>query len=142
MQVKMHTAPADLTFLNSLAGDALAEDAHGRPVLLGSACDECETLAFPRVAVCSNCMSESVSQQPMPRTGTLYAFTLVHVGPPHWNKPLALGYVDLSNGVRVFTHLANSSMRIGDKVELGIGRIGTRPDGSAIETYVFKPMGA
>lgn len=39
---------------------------------------------------------------PLAETGTLYAFSTVHVAPAIWETPYVIGYVDLPEGVRVF----------------------------------------
>jgi uncharacterized OB-fold protein len=86
-------------------------------------------------------MSETFEDEPMPRRGKLYSWTSVHVGSPRMNKPIVLGYVDLENGVRVFSHLSDNgrALAIDQTVELTIARVGTEPDGRPLETYVFVP---
>ena len=82
-------------------------------------------------------MSEAIEPAPMPRTGTLYAFSTVHVAAKKWNKPMCIGYVDLPNGARVFTHLEGqcSPSAIPWKSRLGV--VGEDENGP-IETFVFK----
>jgi uncharacterized OB-fold protein len=122
----------------SLPGEALGVSADGKPVLLGAVCRACGSRMFPPSPVCSTCMSEDVEREAMPRTGTLYSFTTVHVGPKNWDKPYELGYVDLENGVRVFAHL-RGDVAIGTQVELGSATIGKTDDGTPITTFVFQP---
>jgi uncharacterized OB-fold protein len=74
----------------------------------------------------------------MPNRGTLYSFTVLHVGPAHWDKPITLGYVDLANGVRVFSHL-KGKLAMGQEVALSIGVVGHLPDGQEISNFVFSP---
>jgi len=133
-------ADAVLPSVVCLAGDAIA-DKDGRPVLVGARCNDCGTLAFPRVAVCSKCMSESFTDEPMPERGRLYSWTTVHVGPARMNKPIVLGYVDLENGVRVFSHLASGGrpLMIDQPVKLAVATVGKEADGRPIETFVFTP---
>src|SRR5258708_32315421 len=91
------------TFVRTrLCGDA-AELKDGRAVLIGGLCKDCGNQTFPRAPVCCVCMSEAIEPQAMPRTGTLYAFSTVHVAAKKWNKPMWIGYVDPPNGPRVFT---------------------------------------
>jgi uncharacterized OB-fold protein len=118
-------------------------DRNGRPVLVGGRCNECGALVFPRVAVCSTCMSESFTDEPMPERGKLYSWTTVHVGPQRMHKPIMLGYVDLDNGVRVFSHLSakGQPLAINQSVRLSVARVGTEADGRPIETFVFMPAG-
>jgi uncharacterized OB-fold protein len=123
---------------SSLATSALGVGDDGQPVLIGAACNACSTRIFPAARVCPVCMSEDVSLEEMSREGTLYSFTIVHIGPTSWVRPFALGYIDLTNGVRVFSHLAGKSFKIGASVKLAIGKIGTNADGSEINTFVFQ----
>jgi uncharacterized OB-fold protein len=93
---------------------------------------------FPQHPVCPRCMSEDVAQTPMPTRGKLYSFTTLHVGAKKWQKPLSVGYVDLDNGVRVFTHLKGQAFRFDQKVEMDVARVGVEQDGTPISTFVFK----
>jgi uncharacterized OB-fold protein len=122
----------------SLPGEAIASDASGRAVLIGSACRSCGARMFPAAPVCSTCMSEDLTREAMPRRGTLYSFTAVHVGPKNWQKPYMLGYVDLENGVRVFSHL-RGALTIGETVELTTAVIGQSESGAKITTFIFQP---
>lgn len=81
-------------------------------------------------------MSENIDAAPMPRTGTLYAFSTVYVAAKKWKKPMCIGYVDLPNGARVFTHL-DGELTIGDGVEPVLGIVGEDENGP-IETFVFR----
>jgi uncharacterized OB-fold protein len=121
----------------SLAKGALASDADG-PVLIGGRCRQCGTSMFPAQPVCPSCMQEAVEQEPLPRAGVLYAFSKVHVGPAKWHKPFTVGYVDLDNGVRVFSHLTGAPA-VGQRMQLDVGEVGRDPDGTALLTFVFKP---
>jgi len=120
-----------------LCGEAVDVTADGRAVLIGGRCADCGARAFPAPPVCANCMSENIVAEKLPRQGTLYAFSTVHIAPKKWTLPMRIGYVDLSDGVRVFTHLEGSDLAIGDKVEVSIGVVG-QDDTGAIESFVFK----
>ena len=119
-----------------LCGDAAEIGADGRVVLIGGACKDCGHQTFPRAPVCSACMSEAIAPKPMPRTGTLYAFSTVHVAAKKWKKPMTIGYVDLPNGARVFTHL-QGDLAVGDTVEPILGMVGEDENGP-IESFIFK----
>ena len=119
-----------------LCGDAVGIDAQGRAVLIGGVCKDCGNQTFPRAPVCCVCMSEAIDPAPMPRTGTLYAFSTVHVAAKKWKKPMVIGYVDLPNGARVFAHL-EGNVAIGDLVEPALGIVGEDENG-AIKSFLFK----
>ena len=122
-----------------LCGDALSVDASGGATLIGGRCFDCGTEMFPRVPVCASCMSENIGAQAMPREGTLYAFSVVHVAAKKWRKPVRIGYVDLPNGTRVFTHLDGADLAIGDGVEVDVGTVGDDEDGPII-SFVFRKV--
>ena len=82
-------------------------------------------------------MGEGLTPKSLATSGTLYSFTLIHTGPAGWDKPYLLGYVDLADGVRVFSHL-RGEVAIGQSVELGIKTVGHCADGSPITTYMFQ----
>jgi uncharacterized OB-fold protein len=119
-----------------LCGDAAEIGTDGRVVLIGGVCKDCGHQSFPRAPVCSACMSEAIEAKPMPRVGTLYAFSTVHVTAKKWTKPMTIGYVDLPNGARVFTHLAGD-IAIGDAVAPVMGIVGEDENGP-IESFIFK----
>jgi uncharacterized OB-fold protein len=114
-------------------------DASGAATLIGGRCEDCGNETFPRVPVCASCMSENIREQAMPRSGTLYAFSVVHVAAKKWRKPMRIGYVDLRNGARVFTHLDGADLAIGDEVEVGVGTVGDDDEGP-IRSFVFKKV--
>ena len=70
--------------------------------LVGMACAECGTKAFPAREVCSACGSDDVEPASLQRSGKLYSFSEVHVAPKGFAIPYVVGYVDLDDGVRLF----------------------------------------
>ena len=138
----MNTVSSIMPQALSLPGEALAADSSGRPVLVGCICKSCGNRMFPYAPVCPVCMSEDMARETMPREGTIYSFTTVHVGPKTWQKPFTVGYVDLTNGVRVFSHLRGTDIAIGQAVSLALADIGRSADGRPITTFVFQPAKA
>ena len=72
----------------------------------------------------------------MSKSGILYSSATVHVGPPKWIKPFDIGYVDLDNGVRLLTRLLGRPA-IGDRVTLGVAKVGNEKDGTSIKSFIF-----
>src|ERR1700704_5883198 len=134
--IRMAVEVAEKTGGTRLCGDA-AEMRDGRAVLIGGICKECDNQTFPSAPVCCVCMSEAIQPQAMPRIGTLYAFSTVHVAAKKWKKPMRIGLCDLHNGARVVHHLNDASLEIGDAVETGMGIVGEDENGP-IETFVFR----
>src|SRR5665213_2686208 len=73
--------------------------------LLGGQCAACNTRMFPLSPICHKCWSDRVERVELPSHGTLYSYSIVHVGPAPWKLPYALGYVDLPGDVRVLAHI-------------------------------------
>lgn len=136
----VETEKSVLTLGQSLEGVVAMRD--DGAVLLAGRCTNCSALTFPRSTVCPSCMSEMSFEEPMPRRGKLYSWTAVHVGSPRLNKPIMIGYVDLDNGLRVFSHLiaSTNSLAIDQTVELSVADIGETEDGRPIRTFVFSQM--
>jgi len=87
------------------AGPYLDLTCEGGPQLIGSECVDCGHRLFPVAAVCPNCISENMKPLPLSREGMVYSFTVLRQAPPGFESPRIISYVDLPEGVRVFTHL-------------------------------------
>ena len=123
----------------TLGAAAVRWDDSGQPQLIGSRCLDCDVRLSPPVTVCPNCAGEALEIEEQPRTGTLYTFTVLRVGPPTWFRPFGIGYVDLPNGVRVLAHLKGEGWKIDQPVVLDFAQVGVDPDGSSIGAIVFRP---
>lgn len=93
------------------------------PVLAGSACDDCEVVAFPSAARCPGCAGTAVSRRALPTRGTVWTWTTQAFAPkppfeepPSGFEPFVVGYVDLG-GVLVESRIIGA-VAIGDQVEL------------------------
>ena len=138
---------ADLAVHNPLAdaeprfvAPALVErSAAGAPRLIGGRCAKCGALSFPRAAVCTECISEDIEKTEFAGEGRLYSYSMVHQAPKGWTTPYALGYVDLTDSVRVLAHIdvPESALEIDMPVRLSVGRVGTGPAGEPLMSYTF-----
>lgn len=138
----MSQTTSDLAEALNLAGDAVVRETNGAAHLVGSACGDCAARVFPPVAVCPQCMSENMARHALSRRGTLYSWSVVHAAPRGWKLPYVAGYVDLPEGVRVFTHVVGAepaALRFDMPVETTIAVLGTDEDGRPIESYAFRP---
>jgi uncharacterized OB-fold protein len=72
----------------------------------------------------------------MPRAGSSTP-SARHVAAKKWKKPMCIGYVDLPNGARVFTHLEGDDLAIGEHVEVGMGIVGQDENGPIL-SFVFR----
>lgn len=112
------------------------------PYLLGSRCDECGKVWFPKLEVCPNCWSK-LEQIPLSRTGKLYSYSIIHIGQKGIKSPYVIGYVDFPENVRVFAQIAipHEKLRIGMGVEVIEGVVRLDKDGNpAMVSYMFKAV--
>lgn len=108
--------------------------------LIGSRCDSCGGLAFPPRQVCAKCGSTVLSRVRLGETGRLYTYAIVRQAPKEFPTPYVIGYVDLDEGVRVFTRVITDSeqgLRLGMPMTL---RAAPLPggDGDTV-AYAFTP---
>lgn len=115
--------------------------ATGEQRLRGGKCNGCGAEVFPKPKVCLKCWSEDIADDPLPATGKLYAFTVVHVARKGWRTPYVIAYVDLDNGVRVSAPLAcdpKAPPAYDSRMRLKVGEIGRTDDGRPIMSHQFE----
>lgn len=81
------------------------------PALRGAQCQDCATLGFPMRDVCMNCGGRRISEAALPREGSLYSYATVHVSASR-PTPYTIGYVDLTNGVRLLSAIRASAAEL------------------------------
>jgi uncharacterized OB-fold protein len=120
-----------------------------RPELIGSACDDCGTVTFPRQDSCPRCTSQRVSERRLSRRGTLWTWTIqcfAPKSPPYavtsadGFEPYGVGYIELPGEVRVEGRLTEHDperLRIGMPMELTLI---PAPGDSGAMTFAFRPV--
>jgi len=118
------------------AQNFLTDGAHA--ALRVTRCRNCGSAWFPARTQCSTCASHDVVEDLTSSSGTAYASTVVRVGPPRFDAPYVLAYVDV-DGVRVLTHVqSDTAVAPGTPVELRLATIGADEDGP-LQSYVAAP---
>ncbi len=116
----------------------------GAPTLVGSKCKKCGKIFFPKKKVCPNCLSFGEMEDiPLSRKGKLYTYTIAYVGPLIDKLPYAFGFIDLPEGVRIFSLLTENNpekLRVGMEMEVVAEKIKKVTDGSEAIVYMFKPV--
>ena len=75
--------------------------------------------------------------------GTLYSFTVCHVAPEGWQAPYLQAYVQLPEGLRIFSLISDSvqprlgALREGMRMELVVEPV--RP-GEQVMTFKYRPL--
>jgi uncharacterized OB-fold protein len=123
-------------------GPEYAVQVDGEWQLVGSRCTQCGTAFVPIAATCASCGSRSLETAHLGGPGTVYTRTTVGFGPPGFDAPYGLAWVDLPSGARAFGQLANpEEVAIGDTVEIEVGVIRHDADGTAVLGHVFRKRG-
>lgn len=118
------------------------------PRLIGSACEQCGTVTFPRQSSCPRCTSEDVNARELATRGTLWTWTIqcfAPKAPPYLEgavkefEPYGVGYIELPGEVRVEARLTESDpdrLQIGMPMELTLIPV---PGASEKLTFAFRP---
>ncbi|MGI8559403.1 MAG: Zn-ribbon domain-containing OB-fold protein [Solirubrobacteraceae bacterium] len=112
--------------------------------LIAGRCRNCGKVAFPRKSVCDRCAGVAEPDPtPLSLTGVLYSFSEVHVAPPGFPVPYAIGYVDFPEDVRVLAQIQGmaAELSVGDRMDVTVGVIRELPD-EAICSYRFRKRAA
>jgi uncharacterized protein len=125
-----------------VAPGLLAEDSP--PRLIGGRHRRSGRMVFPMPADI-----EAYEAVPLPRTGTLWSYTVQRFEPkrPPYEgaspfEPFAVGYVELPKAVIVESRLTEvkfDALRIGMPMELVTMPLRTDPDGTTVLTFAFRP---
>jgi len=110
--------------------------------LIGKRCTGCGQYTLGRKIICPNCFSEEMEEKSLNRTGTLYSFSISQVAPWGFEAPLAVGMVDLVEGLRIWTQLEtdDAPLEIGIKMEMIIGSTRKDENGNEVFGYKFRPI--
>ena len=124
--------------------NTLAE--HGGEIrLTGSKCASCQRVYFPPLKVCPDCLDDGQPLQSvfLSKTGTVSSYSVAQVAPPGYETPHVQAYVELKEGVKIFTlmveHGGGSKMANNMPAEMVVLTVGQNEDGAEILSYRFKP---
>lgn len=124
-----------------LASSTASEKNH----IIGSRCQSCGAVAFPKRAVCHKCLSEDVVEIPLSKRGKLASFTVAWAAPEGIEPPMTLGYIDLPEGVRLLSMVTGNepsqdALELGQDMDLVFEEIDTDRDGNHRVAFKFKPV--
>ena len=124
--------------------EGLFEDVDGGPALIGSRCRACGQVLFPSKPVCLNCLSTDVKLVHLSRDGKLYTYTIVYLPSEHFPPPYAVGWIELPEGIRVFSQVRGwqeRPLKIGMDMRMYVETLWQDGDKDVIG-YVFRPGGS
>ncbi|WP_068274096.1 Zn-ribbon domain-containing OB-fold protein [Aldersonia kunmingensis] len=122
------------------------------PQLIGSNCGQCAATVFPAQPRCPRCSGTDMSDLPLPRRGTLIAWTTQGFlpGQPYRGRetpktfiPFGVGLVQLGDVIRVEGRLTESDpdkLTFGMDMELTMVPFTTDDDGTEVITFAFQPV--
>jgi len=114
-----------------------------KPRLIGSKCNHCGEVVFPRMTICPNCGDANVEEKLIGPRGKLYSFTVIYQPAPIGYKgpvPYGVVKVEMPEGLRVTGYATindPTKFHIGMEMELIIDKIFT--DGHDVTGFKFKP---
>lgn len=125
---------------------ALSGSPADKPQLIGARCSECGYVSFPKRPICPFCLKQgTMGEVSLSPKGTINTFTISRVAPARFKAPYIQAYVDLPEGPRVFSMIAEcdpseQALEIGTEVELVIGKVCEDEDGTELVGYMFRPL--
>ena len=123
--------------------EGLFEETSGRGSLIGARCRQCGQVIFPVRETCLNCLGQDLEPVHLSRNGKLYAYTIVHMPSEHFPPPYAVGWIELPEGVRVFSQLRGwqeQPLATGMEMQLYFETLWEEAEKEVIG-YVFRPSG-
>lgn len=116
------------------------------PYLIGSRCDDCGVVQFPKMHVCPHGHRKMKDIQ-LGRRGKLFSVTISTVGVQGFDAPYYQAFVATPEGPRVFSLISkdvpveDGALKEGMDVELVIEPVRVNADGKAVLTYKYRPVG-
>lgn len=113
-------------------------------VLEGCECRACGRKYFPLRDYCVKCGARDAMQRiGIHGPGKLYSHSIIHIAPPIFKVPYAVGWVDFPGEVRVLGQIfgwEDVPLKQGMAMHIDYAVIGKEQDGTDRESYVFKPL--
>ncbi len=111
----------------------------------GVRCRDCGRVHYPPKRVCLTCRrATEMRKVPLSQEGTLYYYTVIHVGLEGFLSPYAVGWVTLPEGIRLFGPICagepNIPLRIGMPMKMTLHPLPAE-DGSLEDGFAFQPIG-
>lgn len=121
--------------------EGLIEEVSGKWVLVGCRCQQCGQIIFPCREACLNCSSQDMERLNLSQQGKLYSFSIVHMPSEHFKPPYAVGWIELPEGIRMFSQIRGwqeHPLKTGMDMELAIEKLWDEEEKEVIG-YIFRP---
>ncbi|MBI5904062.1 MAG: OB-fold domain-containing protein [Deltaproteobacteria bacterium] len=125
--------------------DRWFKDFGNGPALKGGRCRGCGKISFPMKPVCPACFGSEQQEIPLSNKGKLHTFALSHMGPPGMEVPYLIGFVDLPEGIKLFSLLTEcepweEALKVDMEMEMVVETIRRDEEGTEIVGYKFRPV--
>ncbi len=112
--------------------------------LMGTRCQGCRKISFPKKPVCPVCFEDRLEVVPLSKKGILHTYALSLMGPKEMAKPFVMGFIDLPEGIKLYSIITECDpwdevLKIGMQMEMVIGKVKTDKSGNEIFSYQFRP---
>lgn len=119
-------------------------DLDDEPTLVGTACTSCGATYLGRRLACANCGGRAFEQRPLPRTGRLRSFSIIHRAAEGLSTPFVSGVVALEDETAVKANIVNcppdpDHVRLGMPLSLTTFIAGEDREGSTAVAFAFEP---
>lgn len=115
-----------------------------RAELIGSRCQVCNFVSFPRKLACPVCVrNDTMVQTFLSGTGKIISFTTLRISQPGFVAPYILAEVQLYDGPRIISQILGTSageksVNLGDEVEIVLAKVGNDEFGNNLLDFRFK----
>jgi len=110
--------------------------------LVGFRCKSCHHVLPPLTIVCYYCSGLDLEKLPLSRVGKLYSYSIVHQPHKHFDVPYFIGYVDLPEGIRIFSPLKQKegkAFQVGMDMQLVVEKLWDQ-NGDEVIGPKFQPL--
>jgi uncharacterized OB-fold protein len=121
------------------------KDYGGEVMVVGSRCEACKKVFFPKKETCPDCFEGKLREIPLSKKGRLHSYTLSFMNLPGMETPYVMGFVDLPEGIKLFSVLTDCEpyekvLKVDIEMEMVIEKIKKDQSGNEIWGYKFRPI--
>jgi len=117
-----------------------------KPYLIGSKCNLCGNVTFPKKHVCPRCAKkDTMTEVHLSGSGKLDTFSIVNAALPGFKAPSIQAYIKLVEGPRIWSLIMGvepngKALKIGMDVELVVEKVREDAQGNEMISYQFRPV--
>jgi uncharacterized protein len=117
----------------------------GASMVVGTRCEACNKVFFPRKEVCPDCFDGRLKEVPLSTRGKLHSYTVSYMGLPGMKTPYAVGFIELPERIKLFSVLTDCEpyenvLKVDMEMEMVIEKIKQDELGNEIVGYKFRPV--